>query len=118
MTDREIILHGLRDRDDEGRAALKRLVERAERAEAELSHSILDATAVLVEGKAKAERDAQTERENCAIMAGNWRRSMNECERLEARVKKLKHLLALVEDDVSDAHTLGLVRAAIEGVQK
>ncbi len=27
MTDREIILHGLRDRDDEGRAALARIVE-------------------------------------------------------------------------------------------
>lgn len=30
-----------------------------------------------------------------------------------ARVKKLTHLLALAEDDISDAHTLGLVRAEL-----
>lgn len=34
MTDPEIILHNLRDRDDDSRAALARIVERAERAEA------------------------------------------------------------------------------------
>lgn len=37
MTDREIILHGLRDRDDDSRIALRRIAERCERAEADVS---------------------------------------------------------------------------------
>lgn len=68
MNEYDIILHGLRDRDEVARTALKRLVERAENAEAELSHSILDATAVLVQGKADALARAETAEDNITRM--------------------------------------------------
>ena len=69
MTDREIILHGLRDRDTESRAALARIVEerdayrasleaatkRVEELEAELARNILEATAIALDRAACAE---------------------------------------------------------------
>ena len=101
MTDRETILHGLRDRDDDARIAVRRMAERVER----------------------AEEAAMTERENCAIMARNWSESMNKFEAAEARVKELESALSKIIDLVSATynHTAielmasKIARAAIAG---
>lgn len=93
MTNQEIILHNLRDRDDDSRIALRRIAERCERAEADVSRM-----QSLFDEESRIRREA-------TIRA----------EKAETRVRELSHLLALVEDDVRDAHTLGLVRAAIAG---
>ena len=82
MTDRETILHGLRDRDDDARIAVRRMAERVER----------------------AEEAAMTERENCAIMARNWRESMNKFEAAEDRVKELESALWEIVDLVPGTH--------------
>ncbi len=69
MTDTEIILHNLRDRDTESRAALARIVEerdacrasleaatkRVDELEAEVAHGILEATATALDRAARAE---------------------------------------------------------------
>lgn len=69
MTDLEAIQHGLRDRNSEAREELGRVEKRIAELEAELSHSILDATAALAQGKADA---------------------LSRAEKAEARVRELE----------------------------
>lgn len=61
MTDREIILHGLRDRDDDSRIALRRIAERCDRAEARVKELEAERGNLIVDVAAEMDRANKAE---------------------------------------------------------
>ncbi len=123
MTDPEIILHGLRDRDDEARDALRRITDRCERAEASVNELEAERGNLIVDVAAEMDRanKAETRVRELEAELSRMQNLFDEetrlrreatirAEKAEARVRELE--AALTTRDVKEA--IGRLRGVAE----